>query len=251
MIRKYCIYKSQSYQRLSTCSIPVDDYHRSVEGTIAGGFINIDDENCEITLSGKSQDFGRPTIEQIIEAVKNNGNYLEEGDKEYTWIVVDMLGERVVINKLLQNSSINDNTQNYSDDWQNYTGDYDKFEYDIITKDDKMYENCYPNAGKFTTMFGETVSIDEENVAKIRFSNNPKMDLDNEYSKFKCENPIDFQTVDKKKIIKNRNVGVTHKEYIDFTEEKDFHIMKSYSNMFPETNHITVIRTEPKLINKK
>lgn len=232
MIRKYCIYRSKSNQRLAICSIPVDDYHRSVEGTIAGGFISIDNQNCEITLSGKSEEFGRPTIEEIVEAIKNNGHYLEKEDKEYTWTVVDMLGERIVINKFLQKNSINDNTQNYSDDWQIYTGDYDKFEYDIITKEGKVYENCYPNAGKFTTMVGETVSIKEEDVVQIRFSNNPKMYLDNEFSRFKCKNPIDLQT---------------SQDFVEFTDKEDFQVIKEFSNIFPERNNTTFKRVEPKI----
>lgn len=90
MIRKYCIYKTKDTLGIST--LPTDMYHRDKEGTIAGGFINIDRENKTLTLYGKSEEFGKPTIEQIKLAISNNG-YMIDKD-EYKWFYKD--GESMV-----------------------------------------------------------------------------------------------------------------------------------------------------------
>ncbi len=226
IFRKYCIYKTEN--TLGIATVPTDDYHRSVKNTVAGGFISIDTDLAEITLSGKSEEFGRPSIQQIVEAISNNGYYLEKGDKDYTWIVIDHIGERVYVEKIPKRDSINDNTQNYLDDWQSYVGDYDKFEYDIMTKNGIIYENCYPNAGKFSKMFGERISIREEDVAEIRFSNSPKMYLDNPYSKFKCKIPIDLDSTD---------------SFTKYAGSDEFKLISSFEHLFPERNSTPFVAT--------
>lgn len=76
------------------------------------------------------------------------------------------------------------NTCNYSDNWQPYLGDYDKFEYDIILKDGTIVENCYPNGGMFNSMsdLHNNQYFDEKEVVEIRFSQNPKLELNTKYS---------------------------------------------------------------------
>jgi len=143
--RKYCIYTDRDTLGIST--LPTDMFHRDRAGTIAGGFISIDTESCEITLSGKSEEFGRPTIEQIIKAVQNNGYYLEKGDKEYTWMIIDELGERIIINE------------------------------------------------------------------SLRYK--PYIDLDS-----------------------------TNNEFLQFTDTQDFQLMQSFSDIFPERNHVPVVGTK-------
>lgn len=71
---------------------------------------------------------------------------------------------------------IEDNKCSYSKYWQPYTWDYDKFEYDIKTKNGKVVENCYPNAGVFQSM-STTERVLEEDVAEIRFAENPIADI--------------------------------------------------------------------------
>lgn len=78
-----------------------------------------------------------------------------------------------------------ENTCNYSDNWQPYIGDYDKYEYDIKCHDGTIYENCYPNAGKFSPIDNQKLSIGESKVSEIRFSNNPKMMLNEDVSQYK------------------------------------------------------------------
>jgi hypothetical protein len=80
-----------------------------------------------------------------------------------------------------------ENTCNYSDNWQPYIGDYDKYEYDIKCHDGTIYENCYPNAGKFSPIDNQKLSINESQVSEIRFSNNPKMMLNEKVSQFKTK----------------------------------------------------------------
>lgn len=77
-----------------------------------------------------------------------------------------------------------ENTNNYSDDWQQYTGDYDKFEYDIILKDGTLVTNCFPNARKFLSFSEEheRQSFSEDLVDKIRFTQSPKIVLENDHS---------------------------------------------------------------------
>lgn len=78
-----------------------------------------------------------------------------------------------------------ENTCNYSDNWQSYIGDYDKYEYDIKCHDGTIYENCYPNSGKFSPIDNQNLSIEESQVSEIRFSNNPKMMLNESVSQYK------------------------------------------------------------------
>lgn len=80
-----------------------------------------------------------------------------------------------------------ENTCNYSDNWQPYIGDYDKYEYDIKCHDGAIYENCYPNAGKFSLYDNQRLSINESDISEIRFSNNPKMMLNESVSQFKTK----------------------------------------------------------------
>jgi hypothetical protein len=46
-----------------------------------------------------------------------------------------------------------ENNSNYSDNWQPYINDYDKFEYDVKLNDGTIVENCYPNGGKFNSIY--------------------------------------------------------------------------------------------------
>lgn len=59
----------------------------------------------------------------------------------------------------------------YSKEWQPYLG-YDKFEYDVRDSNGLVYLNCYPNAGIFES-FDSGETINEENVAEIRYSVEP------------------------------------------------------------------------------
>lgn len=75
------------------------------------------------------------------------------------------------------------NTCNYSDNWQTYINDYDKFEYDVKTKNGGIFENVYPNNGWFSTDYG--VKVHESIIAEIRFSQKPKMGINDFVSKAK------------------------------------------------------------------
>lgn len=75
------------------------------------------------------------------------------------------------------------NTCNYSDNWQIYIGDYDKFEYDVKLIGGTIIYNCYPNNGYFKSTNGNQVH--ESNVVQIRFSQNPKMGINDFVSKAK------------------------------------------------------------------
>ena len=75
------------------------------------------------------------------------------------------------------------NTCNYSDNWQTYINDYDKFEYDVKMKGGAIVENVYPNNGWFSTDYG--IKVHENQVAEIRFSQNPKMGINDFVSKVK------------------------------------------------------------------
>lgn len=77
-----------------------------------------------------------------------------------------------------------ENTCNYSDNWQTYINDYDKFEYDIKTKKGTIILNCYPNNGWFKSEHGG-LSVHESQVAEIRFSQKPKMGINDYVSKVK------------------------------------------------------------------
>lgn len=72
-----------------------------------------------------------------------------------------------------------DNTCNYSDEWQPYIGDYDKYEYDLRLKDGTIVENCYPNAGSFSSISDkhDQQEFNGEDVAEIRFSEKPRYGL--------------------------------------------------------------------------
>jgi len=134
------------------------------------------------------------------------------------------------------------NTCNYSDDWQPYINDYDKFEYDIKLKDGSIVENCYPNGGKFNSIsdLHDGMQFDENLVAEIRFSENPRYALNGSVSKHKQYEYIDKQM---KKYKDNENV-----EY----DESD----GNYSNngeywsddVIPSTYHVKqFIRDEKKI----
>lgn len=73
------------------------------------------------------------------------------------------------------------NTCNYSDEWQPYINDYDKVEYDIKLNTGEIVENCYPNARKFHSFSSihEGQSFHECEVAEIRFSEKPNLDIMN------------------------------------------------------------------------
>lgn len=74
-----------------------------------------------------------------------------------------------------------ENTCNYSDNWQPYINDYDKFEYDVKMKGGTIVENCYPNDGWFNSQHG--IKVHESQVAEIRFSQKPKMYINDFVSK--------------------------------------------------------------------
>lgn len=75
-----------------------------------------------------------------------------------------------------------DNECNYSKNWQPYIGDYDKFEYDIKLKDGTIVTNCYPNALHFNSFSKEHDGqrFHESKVAEIRFSENQKLDINDD-----------------------------------------------------------------------
>lgn len=81
------------------------------------------------------------------------------------------------------------NTCGYSDEWQPYMGDYDKFEYDIELFDGRQIDNCYPNGGLFNQI--ETNQCySEDEVARIRFSENPHLLLNHTVSARRIPYPI-------------------------------------------------------------
>lgn len=123
------------------------------------------------------------------------------------------------------------NTCEYSDNWQPYIGDYDKFEYDVKLANGTIIENCYPNAGKFAPMFSNENKVLETDVVEIRFSNSPKMYLNNLYSEFECK----YEST----------LGIDS-EYIKFDNIGDSLGFSSFglSNSIPQ-----YIRVEPKIGN--
>lgn len=82
-----------------------------------------------------------------------------------------------------------ENTCGYSDNWQPYIGDYDKFEYDVKLIAGTLIENCYPNGGYFNQMSSD-ISVNENEVAEIRFSNTPISFLHNKFSQFKISDEL-------------------------------------------------------------
>ena len=57
-------------------------------------------------------------------------------------------------------------------DWKPYEGDYEKEEYDIRLQDNRIVKNCWPNAGDFHVLLGETrgETIPGTEVKTIRVS---------------------------------------------------------------------------------
>jgi hypothetical protein len=71
------------------------------------------------------------------------------------------------------------NTKKYSYNWQPYNG-YDKFEYDLVLKSGTIVENCFAETkGVFTSYsdYHEDMEFNEDEIAEIRFSANPKLDI--------------------------------------------------------------------------
>ena len=82
-----------------------------------------------------------------------------------------------------------DNHMGYSDSWQPYLGDYDKFEYDIKLKSGEYIMNCYPNGGLFNVLDSND-AYEENNIAEIRFSQEPKTWLNMAVSGAKIKNTL-------------------------------------------------------------
>ena len=107
------------------------------------------------------------------------------------------------------------NTCNYSDHWQPYIKDYDKFEYDIMLSDERIVENCYPNAGEFNSLSSiyDGQRFHEDLVVGIRFSNNPKLWLNEGVSSIiQVESSI--------------------KSYIDFIEPIPYHALLAIPDLY-------------------
>ena len=85
------------------------------------------------------------------------------------------------------------NTCKYSDTFQAYNGGYDKYEYDIRLKSGKVILNCYPNSGKFNFIGGlySGLSVKEQEVQEIRFSNEPVLCINGQVSNISQEYYID------------------------------------------------------------
>lgn len=67
----------------------------------------------------------------------------------------------------------------YTKEWQSYDMDYDKWEVDIRLIDGTIVENCYPNAGVFTSFSEEHEGqqFKEELVGDIRLSHKEVLDI--------------------------------------------------------------------------
>lgn len=78
--RKYCVVFNNEEYKLVT--IPLDCFHREVRNTVSGGFIYTTDEFA--LFYGKSDEFGKPSIEQFKEILGEAGWYLSRlvEDKE-------------------------------------------------------------------------------------------------------------------------------------------------------------------------
>lgn len=153
-----------------------------------------------------------------------------------------------------------ENTCGYSDNWQPYIGDYDKFEYDVKLKSGEVIENCYPNGGYFNQMDSPSdISINENEVAEIRFSNTPISFLDNEFSQFKISDELVEQL--EKRTRKKSAFGflataaafsaIQTFPYINSTDWQNFeYVQENKSGGSEPTKYCTRwvdIRTEPKI----
>ncbi len=68
--RKFSIYNR--YDRIDIAIIPIDSFHKVVQGTISGGKLHIDVENKELIFFATSEDFGYSSLQQIEEGLKND-----------------------------------------------------------------------------------------------------------------------------------------------------------------------------------
>jgi len=71
--RKYCNVKKANGE-YSMASIPLDCFHNVVKGTVSGGFIYSDHDFA--LFYGKSEEFGKPTLEEFVEFLNEGGMYL-------------------------------------------------------------------------------------------------------------------------------------------------------------------------------
>jgi uncharacterized protein YecA (UPF0149 family) len=128
------------------------------------------------------------------------------------------------------------NNCNYSDEWQPYINDYDKFEYDVKLKDGTMVENCYPNGGKFNSMsdLHNNQMFDESEVAEIRFSQSPRMELNHKVSTAIIDE--DYKRKIKEKVFMYENPYKDHMMH-------PFYFPKSK----PIKGTVVEVRTQPKI----
>jgi hypothetical protein len=73
------------YGELLIAIIPIDSFHKIIEGTISGGKLHINVEDKELIFFSKSEDFGQATLKQIIRGLINDTYEFEdfEGWKYY------------------------------------------------------------------------------------------------------------------------------------------------------------------------